>query len=159
MRGAKQNIFQECVLLFATKQAGLGEMGRFACLKLNRVNKSYLETRTMKLTKGLKNVGKTTTETTAPASKANGGASGKAVTIEAKVDVGFGNALYLRGEGRGLSWSRGIPLTCVDSSTWKWSGEAADNVKFKLLLNDAVWCQGENFVAAPGERVQVSPAF
>jgi hypothetical protein len=83
----------------------------------------------------------------------------KTVTIEARIDVGFGNRLYLRGEGTGLSWSRGIPLTCVEPSTWKWSGEAGDAVKFKLLLNDAVWCQGEDLVARPGQQVRLTPAF
>ena len=88
------------------------------------------------------------------------GQKGKAtVTIEAKIDVGFGNKLYLRGEGHGLSWDQGIPLKCVDKSTWKWSGEASEQLKFKLLLNDAVWAKGENLVAAPGQRIQVSPAF
>jgi hypothetical protein len=81
------------------------------------------------------------------------------VTIEAKVDVGFGNNLYLRGEGHGLSWNQGIPLKCVDQSTWKWSGEASEQLKFKLLLNDAVWAKGDNLVASPGQRIQVSPAF
>src|SRR5688572_5617630 len=28
-------------------------------------------------------------------------------TITARVDVGFGNALFLRGEGAGLSWNKG----------------------------------------------------
>ena len=83
----------------------------------------------------------------------------KTVTIEAKVDVGFGNRLYLRGEGHGLNWNQGIPLTCVNSSTWKWSGEAAESLKFKLLLNDAVWSKGDDLVAAPGQKVEVSPAF
>jgi hypothetical protein len=97
---------------------------------------------------------------TAQAKPAAIGQKNKAtVTIEAKIDVGFGNHLYLRGEGQGLDWNHGIPLQCVDQSTWKWSGEANDKVKFKLLLNDAVWAQGDNLVAAPGQRVQVSPAF
>jgi len=97
-------------------------------------------------------------ETTATGN--GGGSNGsKPVTIEAKIDVGFGNALYLRGEGKGLSWNRGIPLTCVDSSTWKWTGEAADKLKFKLLLNDMVWAAGEDLVATPGEKVRISPAF
>jgi len=91
---------------------------------------------------------------------AQSGAKGNAtVTIEAKIDVGFGNQLYLRGEGQGLSWNHGIPLNCVDNSTWKWTGKADEQLKFKLLLNDAVWAQGENLVATPGQRVQVSPAF
>jgi len=81
------------------------------------------------------------------------------VTIQAKINVGFGNALYLRGEGKGLSWEQGVPLKCVDSSTWTWTGTAEDKLKFKLLLNDSVWSQGEDLTAAPGEKVEVAPAF
>lgn len=86
-------------------------------------------------------------------------ATPRTVEIEAKVDVGFGNALYLRGEGKGLSWNQGIPLTCIDGSTWKWAGTAEDKLKFKLLLNDMVWAAGEDLVAAPGDKLQVSPSF
>lgn len=86
-------------------------------------------------------------------------ASAKPVTIEARIDVGFGNAVYLRGEGVGLSWNQGIPLTCVDSSTWKWSGEANDALKFKLLLNDAVWAEGQDLIAVPGQKLEVRPRF
>jgi len=123
------------------------------------------------LSKGFKTPGRkkdttpateTTTQTASARSVTarNGGtASGKPVTIEAKIDVGFGNTLYLRGEGQGLSWNQGVPLTCVDSSTWKWSGEVKDAVKCKLLLNDSVWAQGEDIVAAPGQKVEISPAF
>jgi hypothetical protein len=121
----------------------------------------------MKHAKGFKSISqsKATTETASgkPAATGNGsvpqGVTIRTVTIEAKVDVGFGNALYLRGEGHGLSWNRGIPLQNVDNSTWLWSGEASDKVKFKLLLNDAVWCQGEDLVAVPGQKVRVAPAF
>jgi hypothetical protein len=42
---------------------------------------------------------------------------------------------------------------------WKWSGEAGEKLKFKLLLNDSVWAKGEDLVAKPGERLQVAPAF
>ena len=121
----------------------------------------------MKHAKGFKSINpsKATTETASEKpvvtskTQAPQGTTSKTVTIEAKVDVGFGNALYLRGEGRGLSWNQGIPLKCMDNSTWMWSGEASDKVKFKLLLNDAVWCQGEDLVAVPGQKVQVAPAF
>src|SRR5262245_29612794 len=82
-----------------------------------------------------------------------------AVTIEAKIDVGFGNTLYLRGEGLGLSWTQGVPLTCVDGKTWKWTGEATEPLKFKLLLNDQVWSQGEDLVAVPGQKLEIAPAF
>lgn len=96
---------------------------------------------------------------TASTGNANGSSAAMPVTIEAKIDVGFGNTLYLRGEGLGLSWSQGVPLTCVDGKTWKWTGETSQLLKFKLLLNDKVWSQGEDLVANPGQRVEISPAF
>jgi hypothetical protein len=104
---------------------------------------------------------KFTTETASPkmTMASNGHSGSKTVTIEAKIDVGFGNTLYLRGEGPGLNWNQGIPLTCVDDSTWKWSGPAAEALRFKLLLNDSVWSKGEDLVAAPGDKVEVAPAF
>ncbi len=105
---------------------------------------------------------KTMTETAPnkPATTASSNQNGnKTVTIEAKIDVGFGNTLYLRGEGKGLSWRQGIPLKCLDGTTWKWSGEADDKLKFKLLINDAIWAKGEDLVAAPGEKVEVAPSF
>ena len=80
-------------------------------------------------------------------------------TIEARIDVGFGNNLYVRGEGAGLSWEHGTPLKCVDSQTWQWAGEVSNPLKFKLLLNDCVWMAGEDLIAPPGKRVEVTPAF
>jgi hypothetical protein len=106
--------------------------------------------------KEIKAAGNTPSRGTKPAKD---GSPRRTVTIEAKVDVGYGNALFLRGQGHGLSWDRGIPLTCVDGSTWKWSAEADEKLKFKLLLNDSVWSQGEDLEAVPGETVEVAPAF
>jgi len=80
-------------------------------------------------------------------------------TIEAKVDVGFGNRLFVRGQGAGLSWNQGAPLTCVDAKTWRWTGTAEEKLTFKLLINDAVWAKGEDVVVAPGKRAEIAPAF
>ena len=80
-------------------------------------------------------------------------------TIEAKIDVGFGNRLFLRGQGAGLSWDHGIPLECVDSQTWRLVVPAKDRLQFKLLINDTVWAKGEDVVVTPGKRVQLVPAF
>src|ERR1043166_8109956 len=74
-------------------------------------------------------------------------------TIEAKIDVGFGNNLFLRGQGAGLSWDRGTPLTCVDGKTWRWAAPVTDKLTFKLLLNDKVWAQGEDVMVTPGKRL------
>ena len=81
------------------------------------------------------------------------------ITIEAKIDVGFGNRLYLRGQGEGLSWDRGTPLECVDSQTWRLIVASKDRLQFKLLINDSVWAKGEDVVVAPGKRVELVPAF
>ena len=83
----------------------------------------------------------------------------KSTTIEAKIDVGFGNTLYLRGQGPGLSWERGVPCECVDRNTWRWTAPRAEKLTFKLLLNDSVWARGADLVIGPGEKVEVVPAF
>jgi len=86
-------------------------------------------------------------------------ADGALATIEAKIDVGFGNALFLRGQGAGLTWERGVPLACVDGKTWRWSQKASAPITFKVLLNDQVWSAGDDLVVAPGQKVEVSPIF
>jgi hypothetical protein len=82
-----------------------------------------------------------------------------ATTIEAKIDVGFGNQLFVRGQGAGLSWDRGIPLECVDSRTWRLVVPAKEKIQIKLLINDNVWAKGEDVVVTPGKRVELVPAF
>jgi hypothetical protein len=93
------------------------------------------------------------------ATKVQAPARSAGTVIEAKIDVGFGNQLFLRGQGSGLSWDRGIPLECVDSKTWRLTFPAEEKLLFKLLLNDTVWAQGEDVVVTPGQRVEITPAF
>jgi hypothetical protein len=80
-------------------------------------------------------------------------------TIEVKLDVGFGNAVFLRGHGGPLTWERGVPLACVDAKTWRWSGEARDPITFKLLINDQIWSAGNDLLIAPGQKIEVAPEF
>ena len=80
--------------------------------------------------------------------------------VEAKIDVGFGNALFIRGQGAELSWDKGLPLKCSDGSTWVWSTtHAKGKLAFKLLLNDQIWAKGEDVVINPGGRIQITPTF
>ena len=120
----------------------------------------------MKPVKGVKNASviktgnkKAVTQKTALFAAVKSSKNGKTTTIEAKIDVGFGNALFLRGKGRGLNWERGVPLTCVDGKTWRWSTEGSEGLVFKLLLNDVVWSKGEDLVVAAGETLEVAPKF
>jgi|CZKI01.1.fsa_nt_gi hypothetical protein len=94
----------------------------------------------------------------APAIMAKPKAAG--VTITAKVDVGFGNTLFLRGNGAGLNWSKGTPLACVSSDTWRVVLPRADSpFAFKFVLNDTAWSAGKDYLAGPGDTVTVTPAF
>lgn len=85
--------------------------------------------------------------------------SGAITTIDVKLDVGYGNALYLRGEGSGLNWERGVPLSCVDGKTWRWSAPVTSPIKCKVLLNDQVWSSGQDVTVTPGQKIEVAPAF
>lgn len=81
-------------------------------------------------------------------------------TITALIDVGFGNTLYLRGDGPGLSWDKGIPLESVASDRWTIVlPESGRPVIFKFLLNDVTWCTGEDFTVAPGTSITLTPLF
>jgi hypothetical protein len=82
------------------------------------------------------------------------------VAITAKVNVGFGNALFIRGSGAGLSWSKGTPLTCIGPDAWSIVlAGAASPFAFKFVLNDEKWSTGKDYLAGPGDTVTVTPAF
>jgi len=81
-------------------------------------------------------------------------------TIAANVNVGFGNSLYLRGEGTGLSWDKGILMTCVADDLWQITlGESARPFTVKFLLNDATWSAGPDYTVASGAKVTFRPGF
>ena len=80
--------------------------------------------------------------------------------ITAQADVGFGNALFLRGEGRGLSWDQGVALECVADDKWSITLIGAERpVVFKFLINDETWSLGEDARAEPGTSVTFTPRF
>jgi hypothetical protein len=84
----------------------------------------------------------------------------RALLVAAQIDVGLGNALFIRGEGAGLSWERGQRMTCVEPAKWIWLAKGAEcRATFKLLLNDESWVQGDNMVGEPGKANEVTPRF
>lgn len=110
-----------------------------------------------------KKVAKKAASAKAPAKKsAPSPAKGKAekTTIVARVDVGFGNSLYIRGEGTGLSWDKGTPLDNVGPYEWTYSTtQAKGDLTFKFLINDEMWAEGENITVAKGGTSISSPVF
>jgi hypothetical protein len=81
--------------------------------------------------------------------------------VIARIDIGFGNALYLRGEGPGLSWDRGVQLDCLGDDHWRITLPVADQpIPFKFLVNDLVWSSGpDNFVVEAGDELTLVPVF
>lgn len=81
-------------------------------------------------------------------------------TIAARIDVGFGNALFIRGDGAGLSWDQGRTMDCIASDVWQITlPESSRPHTFKFLINDANWSTGPDYTAAPGSSVTLRPEF
>lgn len=75
--------------------------------------------------------------------------------------IGIGNRLFIRGEGPGLSWDKGVPLQFVSIGKWRWeTNEANAPIRFKLLKNDEQECSalGEKTLE-PGHLHELSAQF
>jgi len=75
--------------------------------------------------------------------------------------IGIGNRLFIRGDGPGLSWDKGIPLTFVSIGKWRWdTNDATAAVRFKLYKNDDTECTalGERSVE-PGAQQELTASF
>lgn len=81
-------------------------------------------------------------------------------TVITNLDVGYGNALFIRGSGAGLTWKQGQALGCLSANQWAWQADNdLESIEFKLLINDEIWSSGENMTAAPGEEITCNPEF
>jgi membrane protein involved in colicin uptake len=95
----------------------------------------------------------------APAKKA-AAKKAQATSIIARIDAGFGNQLFVRGEGAGLSWEKGTALENTSPYEWAFtSTEAKSSVTFKFLINDEIWADGENITVEAGDESISSPTF
>jgi hypothetical protein len=84
----------------------------------------------------------------------------KVTTIVAKVDVGFGNTLFLRGTGPGLSWDTGIEMSNTGSDEWTWTtNKASDAFLAKVLINDVIWSGDPDTTIAAGEKTVITATF
>ena len=64
-----------------------------------------------------------------------------ATRLIATAYIGIGNRLFIRGEGPGLSWEKGVPLQFVSIGKWRWeTPDATGPVSFKLYKNDSIEC-------------------
>jgi hypothetical protein len=95
-------------------------------------------------------------ETVEPAISSDG-----ATRLIATSYIGIGNRLFIRGEGPGLSWEKGVPLQFISIGKWRWeTAEATTPIRFKLFKNDEVECPGlGTVVVEPGRQQEVTAKF
>lgn len=80
--------------------------------------------------------------------------------ITALIDVGFGNTLYLRGSGPGLSWDVGVAMDCIADGQWSLSlPGTTKTITYKFLVNDLTWSIGPDYSIEPGSSVSLTPVF
>ncbi len=80
--------------------------------------------------------------------------------ITVKYDAGLGNSLFIRGEPPLLNWEKGIALKNTGSDTWVFETEGNfPSLKYKIVLNDNRFEQGEDHKTDCGKKEEISPRF
>lgn len=80
--------------------------------------------------------------------------------IVAHVDIGWGNAIYLRGDGGGLNWDVGLLMDCLTNEHWVISfPEENAPREIKFLRNDEDWALGDNCLVSVEEFSTFTPVF
>lgn len=81
-------------------------------------------------------------------------------SLVATAYIGIGNKLYLRGDGPGLSWERGVPMQFLAIGKWGWTTTDAEvPVTCRVYRNDDTPMLEENIVIDPGSKSEITPKF
>jgi hypothetical protein len=82
-----------------------------------------------------------------------------AVQLSVTAYVGIGSRLYIRGDGPGLSWGRGVPFEWVGIGRWRWGADTQNPVRVRLLKDDEIDSDLAEFEVIPGRRAEVVATF
>lgn len=83
-----------------------------------------------------------------------------ATRLLATAYIGIGNKLFIRGDGPGLSWDKGVPMQFVSIGKWGWfTHDAAGPVSVKLYKNDEAAALSGGLTIAPGRHTEVTALF
>ncbi|HVZ66124.1 MAG TPA: hypothetical protein VG936_16270 [Lacunisphaera sp.] len=92
---------------------------------------------------------------TEPAASSDG-----ATRLLATAYIGIGNKLYIRGDGPGLSWDKGVPMQFVSIGKWGWAThDATAPVACKLYKNDETAALSGEIRLEPGKHVEITALF
>ena len=101
----------------------------------------------------------TATAEAAPRPEASVSSDG-ATRLLATAYIGIGNKLYLRGDGPGLSWDKGVPMQFVSIGKWGWAtDDATAPIACKLYKNDETPALSGEVFLEPGKHVEVTALF
>lgn len=84
---------------------------------------------------------------------------GSKTRVIVNVDLGFGNQLFIRGQGAELSWDQGLMLKNEAADRWVWDSPSCDDIEFKLLINDQTWEYGNNHLQTAHTTATYEPQF
>jgi len=74
--------------------------------------------------------------------------------------IGIGNKLFIRGDGPGLSWEKGVPMQFVSIGKWGWaSHDVATPIACKLYKNDETAALSGEIFLEPGKHVELTALF
>ena len=83
-----------------------------------------------------------------------------ATRLLATAYIGIGNKLFIRGDGPGLSWDKGVPMQFVSIGKWGWAThDATGPVACKLYKNDETAALSGEIFLEPGKHVEVTALF
>ena len=99
-------------------------------------------------------------EESAAASFESSASSDGATRLLVTAYIGIGNKLFIRGDGPGLSWDKGVPMQFVSIGKWGWaSHEVATPIACKLYKNDETAALSGEVFLEPGKHVEVTALF
>ena len=74
--------------------------------------------------------------------------------------IGIGNKLFIRGDGPGLSWDKGVPMQFVSIGKWGWSThDATGPVRVKLYKNDETAALTGDLTLEPSRHTEITALF
>ncbi len=83
-----------------------------------------------------------------------------ATRLLATAYIGIGNKLFIRGDGPGLSWDKGVPMQFVSIGKWGWAThDATGPVTCKLYKNDETAALSGEVTLEPGKHVEITALF
>jgi len=87
-------------------------------------------------------------------------ACGQLSKVLARGMFGIGNKPFIRGEGGGLNWDKGMPMEFLGMGKWQWAApNLQEPVTFRIYKNDEIAAAGEPLCLIPGEEREVDVRF